>query len=178
MKNAQEIKNTLEKYIAENEAKAELWRKVERITKKDGTDFKAFAKNFGNARIYANYMRRNVIAVSGWVNGHNYISDEIDLWEYVDSTKLNPEEHEIIRESAWTREYFYLTVSEVFDKIAETIETLERRTEEYKKQLAQVDDVFTEFSNAINEALNTLAEKAGKYTSLYHECREYMKTAW
>ena len=178
MKNANEIKKNLEKYIAEHEAKAAWWKKVERLTKKDGSGFKVFSKNFKNARIYANYMQRNVIAVGGWVNGSGYIDDELDLWEYVDHTELNPEEHTIIKESPWSREYFYLTVDEVFAKIEKRIQMHEKYVKEYKEQLEKTESVFKEFAEAIDKALATMAEKAGKNSSLYYQCREYMERAY
>ena len=178
MKNAQEVKKDLEKSLREHEAKAEWWKKVERVTKKDGSNFKIFSKNFSNCRIYANYMQRNVIAVGGWVDGSGYVDDEMDLWEYVDNTELNPDEHTIIKEAVWSRAYFYLTVDEVFQKIATQIEMHERYAKEYREQIEKADEVFNEFAEAINIALDKLKEKAGDNTSLYYRCREYMKTAY
>lgn len=187
MKSVQSVKDYLEKCMREHEAKAKLWKKVTRLKKKDGSDFKTLSKNFGNAKIYANYMQRNVIGVNGWVNNKyvedkwlndKYIEDEMDIWEYADETKLNLEEHTVIKEAAWSRAYIYLTADEIWEKIEKQIKFHEQKVNEYREQLAKADKVFTEFAEAIDAALIKLKEKAGDHTSLYYQCREYMKTTY
>lgn len=177
MQTTDTIKADLIKQITEYEAKITLWKNVKRLTKKDGSDFKIFSKNFGNAIVYSNYMGRNALKVNGWIKDLGYIEDEIGIWDYVDNTDLNPEEHTIIQEAIWSRPYFYLTVDEIFAEINKIIEIYERNISSYRDELNKVDEVFTEFTEAIDAALAKLREKAGDRTTLYYECREYMKHA-
>lgn len=177
MQTTDKIKADLIKTITEYEARITLWKNVKRLTKKDGSDFKIFSKNFGNATVYSNYMGRNALKVNGWIKDLGYIEDEIWMWEYVDSTELNPEEHTIIQEAVWSRPYFYLTVDEMFAEINRIIEIYERKISSCRNEFSTVDEIFTEFAEAIDAALIKLKEKAGDRTILYYECRDYMKHA-
>lgn len=50
-KSKEAIRKQFENYIQEYEVKIRLWSAVKRVTKKDGSDFQSFGKNFENAEI-------------------------------------------------------------------------------------------------------------------------------
>lgn len=175
-----DIARTLESYISEYESKIQLWKKVKRVYKKDGSNFKVLSKNFENAKIqnktYSSYEDPEMI-VSDWTQSAGYISDSIDLRELVKYSSLKPDEDRIIK-VPYLEPYFFLTVDEIEKKIAATIKLYETHIEEYKKQLAICDKTYDQFKSAIDNALSDLRKSAGNNTSLYYMCRDYMKRAY
>ena len=70
----------LERAIKEEEAKRDAWRAVKIVTKKDGSAFANFAKNFGGARVtFPAYSLGGgkELTVTTWNPATGYISDTI-----------------------------------------------------------------------------------------------------
>lgn len=180
MKTTEDIKKTLGKYIRENEKKIELWENVQRVHKKDGTDFANFGKNFTGCKVeqknYSTYNDKELI-VSDWAVGSGYIHDEIDIRQLVKYSTLRPAEDRI-QKIAYLEPFFYITPDEAEVLIKERIEKLRSLNAGYQYQLDQVDKVFSRFKYDIDNALQFLKDRAGKNSVLYYEAREYMKAAY
>ena len=174
-RNLEEVKKELQTYIIETEAIMNLWKQVKRKTKKDGTDFAVFSKNFENATYGPDIVGNMAVKVHGYAGCYRYVEDEIGIRVVARyENTIKPDESRIINEPC-LMPYFYLTVDEVFIKIAEKIKSCEDRIAEYRRQLEQAEEVFNAFQSAIQTALDGVKEKAGKTGHLYHACRDYMQ---
>jgi hypothetical protein len=74
------------------------------VTKKDGSDFQSFAKNFENAeivrgRICADDFEIRVSDYSIRIDGR-WVDDTIDIKQIVEYSKIIPAEEQIIKESS------------------------------------------------------------------------------
>ena len=175
-----EINDKLNKYKKDYESKIALWRKVERVKKKDGSDFSVLSKNFKNARIVpasASIRTNYEIQVSDYINGA-YISDYFELYpcvKYYKGGDISPDR--IIKEPC-CEPYFAMTLDEISDEINRTIELYTGRIKALEKQINDAEKVFSEFSDAIDNALKTLKTDAGDGSILYYACREYMTKSY
>lgn len=180
MKTTEDIKKTLGKYIRENEKKIELWENVQRVHKKDGTDFANFGKNFTGCRVqqksYSSYDDKEII-VSDWTPVFGCVQDGIGCRQLVKYSTIKPAEDRI-QKIAYLEPFFYITPDEAEILIKERIEELYTLNAHYINQLDQVDEIFTRFKYAIDNALQDLKDRAGKNSVLYYEAREYMKAAY
>lgn len=178
----EEMRKQLERYIAETECKLELWRGVQRVTKKDGSNFKVLSKNFSGAEIVSKgYMLHYspVIKVSKFYKDPLWavVEDELDIYELVKYSDLEPAADRIIRES-FLEPYFFLTIDEIFEKIAAHILKLEKYLDGYRADLAAFDSVFDSFSAAIRAALADVKKADSGDNTLYYMMREYMHTIY
>lgn len=178
MKTAEDIKKTLGKYIRENEKKIELWEHVQRVHKKDGSDFANFGKNFTGCKVeQKSYSDDKDLVVSDWAPGFGYVQDGIGCRQLVKYSTLRPAEDRI-QKIAYLEPFFYITPDEAEVLIKERIEKLRSLNADYQYQLDQADEVFSRFKYAIDNALQDLKDRAGKNSVLYYEAREYMKAAY
>lgn len=176
--NLEAVKENLKKRIDNYTARIEMWEGVKRVYKKDGTPFKVLSKNFTGARFEdsSKYDPRPELHVFGRI-GSRYESETLNAWGYVDEHKFNPEGREI-NGGGCVREWFVLTPDEIEQEVAERIAQLKGYRADLEKQLADADDIFTTFSEAIEKAFAEMTAKAGKYTSLYYECRDFAKNLY
>ena len=155
--------------------KIELWKKVERVTKKDGTEFAVLSKNFKNARIVpatVSIRPAYEIQVNDFVSGR-YISDYFDITPIVRYYAGDVAPERIIKES-FLEPYFNMNVEEIEKEIKRRIDKYTEYVKDYERQITEAERVFSKFSAAIETALKELKEEAGDNSSLYYQCREYM----
>lgn len=174
MKKKEDIKNKFENYILDYEAKIRLWSNVKRVTKKDGSDFQNFAKNFENAKIERGRICSDdfEICVSDYsirIDG-KYVCDSISIKQIVDYSKITPSEDQIIKESFY-KPYFYMTPNQTMECIQITIETYKEKIEEYNVQLAKLDALYDYVKSSVDTVMHKIREDAGNNTSLYYEMR-------
>lgn len=175
MKTKEEIKTKFENYIKEYEEKIRLWKNVKVVTKKDGTPFRDFNRNFEGADVVRPaYSFGDIdLVVTNYqirING-NWVEDTIHTRELVRYSDLKPSEDRIINER-FLEPYFYLTIPEIMEKIQKTIQTYEKDIEEYKEQIAKLDWMYDEVVTRINSTMDYIRDNAGSGTSLYYELRE------
>lgn len=176
--NKEEIRNKLHGYISTYEAKIELWQKVTRNTKKDGTDFQNFGKNFGNAKIETGGIHDRDIVVFGhkiinsrmeWIE--DKISTDLIVEDYVRFFSKQPEESRIIRERI-IKDYLYLTPDEVMLLIERQIAIYQERITDYREQLTNLDKAYDEVMQKTKELfdlLENVCNSKGLYkNSLYY----------
>lgn len=174
-----EIIEKLKEYKKDYENKIELWRKVERIKKKNGEDFSIFSKNFKNAKIspsVASIRPDLEIWVNDYVNGV-YTSDYFEVMPCVKYYKGVVSEDRIIKES-YLEPYFKMTIEEIMQEIENRIKTYEEYINDLNRQIDNAEKIFNQFSTTIDNALTTLKKDAGNNSSLYFACREYMTRAY
>ena len=71
-----------------------------------------------------------------------------------------------------------MTIEEILQEIENTIKRYEEYINDLNRQIENAGRIFEEFSTAIDSALTTLKTDAGKNSSLYFACREYMTRAY
>lgn len=178
----EQIRAKLEKYVAEYKAKIELWQRVERITKKDGTDFQNFCKNFSGAKIETGGIHDRDIVVYGycviekreqWIE--DKIATDINLEDYIKIFDRKPEEARIIRETL-IKDYLYLTPDESMQLINRQIAIYQERITDYQKQLEMLDNAYDVIKAKTKELYDTLKEVSGDlgmyHNSLYYALKE------
>lgn len=180
--NKEEIRTKLNKYISEYKAKIELWQKVTRNTKKDGTDFQNFCKNFSNAKIETGGIHDRDIVVFDhkiinsrmeWIE--DKISTDLNVEDYVRFFSKQPEESRIIRETI-IKDYLYLTPDESMQLIKRQIAIYQERITDYNKQLELLDNAYDIITAKTKELFDTLKEVTGDlgmyHNSLYYALKE------
>lgn len=180
--NKEEIRTKLERYISEYQAKIELWQRVERITKKDGTDFQNFGKNFTNSKIETGLIHDRDLVVFDhkiinnrmeWIE--DKISTDINFEDYVKIFARQPEENRIIREPI-IKDYLYLTPDESMQLINRQIAIYQERITDYRRQLDLLDNAYDIITAKTKELFDTLKEVTGDlgmyHNSLYYALKE------
>ena len=180
--NKEEIRNKLHGYISTYEAKIELWEKVTRNTKKDGTDFQNFKQNFDNARIETGIFHERKIVVFGnrIINKRSeWIEDKIDtslnVEDYSRIFSKHPEESRICRETL-LKDYLYLFPDEVMLLIEIQIAIYQERITDYREQLTNLDKAYDKVMQKTKELfdlLENVCNSKGLYkNSLYYALKE------
>lgn len=180
--NKEQIRAKLEKYISEYKAKIELWQHVERITKKDGTDFQNFCKNFVGAKIETGGIHGRDIVVFDhkvinsrmeWIE--DKISTDLNVEDYVRFFSKHPEEERIIRERI-IKDYLYLTPDETMQMIKRQIAIYQERITDYREQLEMLDNAYDVIKAKTKELYDTLEAVTGDlgmyHNSLYYELKK------
>ena len=138
-----EFKKTLENYLEECETKLELWKNVKRLSKKDGSDFQNFGKNFEGAKVDRSaYSDTEELNVHGRTKSGRWIEDTILVFG---------------------RNYQHpLTVSGAFEKIELRIKYYEVKIRNCKLQIAHAERIYNLTVNTVkalyDEALKEIQE--------------------
>ena len=119
----EELKEKLSKRIKNIDAEINAWKKVEILTKKDGSAFKQLQKNFKNAKI--TYLINYDINIY-FHNGSTYTESSINI----ETEENNTGKREISRSSYCNKYYYFLTVEEIKQKIDERIQQLEEEKQQ------------------------------------------------
>lgn len=183
-KNLEDIKKEFSKRIAEHETLLEAWEKVERVTKKDGSNFAALGKNFKNAKIRENqYSIRpdKLLTVYGWTSDNRYIEEDINTTDHADrynGRAIDPER--IIKESYITP-YYIKTVDELFEDIEAKKEYHKKAIEGYKKQINESQFYYDQIAGKmieIHNVLNSMCKKgkpSTEFLSLRYALEDVVK---
>lgn len=180
--NKEQIRAKLEKFISEYKAKIEMWKHVERITKKDGSDFQNFCKNFSNAKIETGGIHDRDIVVFDhkiinsrmeWIE--DKISTDLNVEDYVRFFSKQPDESRIIRERI-IKDYLYLTPDETMQMIKRQIAIYQERITDYQEQLKLLDNAYDVIKGKTKELYDTLKAVTGDlgmyHNSLYYALKE------
>ena len=157
-----EIRKKLTKQIEDYSRKIKLWKNVEIVTKKDGTEFSAFGKNFANAKIVREWDNL-YIRVSEFDNAYNpaYVSDEINLRIVCQYWKgEQPTEDRIVKVTGLLP-CFYLNVEETKGEIEKLIEKYEGYIKEKQKELERLDEAYDYVAKVLEEMNGRLRELCG-----------------
>ena len=156
----EELKEKLSERIKNIDAEVNAWKKVEILTKKDGSAFKQLQKNFKNAKI-TNLINYDINIY--FHNGSTYTESSINI----ETEENNTGKREISRSSYCNKYYYFLTVEEIKQKIDERIQQLE---EEKQQKLNCLNNLENE--SIIKLLLNIQKEYNDLYkredTTLYY----------
>lgn len=133
------------KYLANVEtykSAIKAWQNVKRVSKKDGSDFANFSKNFVNANIYREYYWSSQIIRVDYQYNHGWTHDTIDV---------NDND----------------SVNDIFDKINKRIELFRDYIANNERKAQNTEQVFREVDRSIKELVNFCKEKG---FSAYEVC--------
>ena len=151
--NVQDAIKKMENSVKYYECRIEAWEKVQRVYKKDGSNFKQFNKNFTNCKIVNEYGFNKVYIY--FINERGgYDSDWITLH---DIDLKSPE-----------------AVEEAEKKIKSHIEGYKRWFEMDKKGAAAIADQI-EAINPLLDQINNILKDADKNTNTGHTLKSYIK---
>lgn len=172
----EEIIKNFDQHIQNYKDKIVLWKNVEVVTKKDGTEFQNFSRNFTNSSI-RNFYSSRYIGVHAWVE-NRWIEDEIDTRQLLENADTEISEDRIIKKPI-SKPYYYLTVKETADKINKVIKQYEINIRDYEAQKAIVIDCYDEIENMATEMLNKIKQVTidtnKEYISAYYRLRDVVK---
>lgn len=181
-KNLEDIKKEFNKRIEEQKTLLEAWEKVERATKKDGSNFVALAKNFKNATIKNNeYVLRpsKKIHVYGITKNNKYVDDSIETNELVKYAKRHIDADRILKES-YLEPWYEKTVDEIFEDIEERKETLRKNIKNFEEEI-KISEKYYNMVNihleSIHNILNELSVKKpnSNFLSLRYALEDVVK---
>ena len=145
----EKLQNELKRYISEYKRQIVLLESVTKATKKDGTEFANFSKNF-NSIYKTSYESASIISnkliIAGTVEGQ-YTKIEINTYELVKNSNRNFEESRIIKLPC-LEAYVNLTVDEMLENIEKLKDNLVKNMENYTKELNESEKAFNELAEA------------------------------
>lgn len=173
-----EIENIIEKLeraIKEEEAKRDAWRAVKIVTKKDGSAFANFSKNFNGARVTTpvySLADGKELSVTAWSPATGYISDGLRMYETLNHytpCKLAEEKPENIQHNGpGVADYYVYDVEDAAAAIARRIDYYDNDIEKKKSALATARATLESFFTLYYNALADLKENAAP---LYYAAR-------
>lgn len=153
--NFEGIKKELENRREEASARLEAWRQVKRLTKKDGSDFAIFSKNFeGLSHTPSANDIYPCISITTRAD-FRYISDDINIYLYVD--EMSEEEKQpragiFHRFNSYTRDVYHMTIDEVFSEaISKRIAYLTDYIDCLNMQLEAIEQAYIDYLKALEE---------------------------
>lgn len=173
------IITTRKRELATYEANLEAWRKVKRATKKDGSNFSAFSKNFTDCKINnASYsMHGNdekEINVYGYSPVCGYVSDSISLHESLsqyrkcEKAERKPENVKVY--GGFCSDVYVFDVEDTEQAIKARIEWIENQITETKKSIETVSEKVKKADELINQLGELIKDDFDKYA-----IREYVE---
>lgn len=183
IRNFEDVKNRLQESINYYDCRIKAWEAVTFPTKKDGTPFKVFSKNFDGADIGKYYPVEDaahpyltVYAEEKQIGGNTrYISDHLQIYmdRYNDRLPQHNPERTIISWCGIPIEQLTL------DEIKTEIQALISRYKGYKKraeyQLSIAGDVFEQVNNALDGVRTVFRENNLRSTTLGYALENYIE---
>lgn len=164
-RNYEEIKARLEENVKYYDARIKAWQQVERATKKDGSDFKVFSKNFNGAETGKYYPIEDYsnpyLTVAFEDENGRYTTDQMSLKADKHLTEqANIPEHNDEREVRYSYGYpvEILTVEETWTAIQNLIQKYKHWKAEAERELAESKAHFEKIDALLDEVNNTLKE--------------------
>ena len=175
----------LENYKKEYEEKKQAWEQVKRLYKKDGSEFANKQKNidgasFGKYNPNEDWMHPYLTVYYG----SRYQEESIPMFLYIDTLKKDDSRlsnKDQIKEDGCccVRSTYIYNIDECFEAIQEHIKFLNDKIEDYKKQLAIVEEITQKADLIINQANELLKDERlsdGYYhNTLGYSIRDYIK---
>ena len=180
-----EIILKLENYKKDYEEKKQAWENVNRLYKKDGSEFAVKQKNINGAFFGKNNPNED------WMHpyltiyyGSRYQTESVPMYIYVDELKKDDSKlsnKDQIREDSCccVRSTYVFNINECFEAIKQHINFLNDKIEDYQKQLAIVEEIAQKAGSIINQANELLKDERltdGYYhNTLGYAIRDYIK---
>ncbi len=178
IRSMEDIEKRLNGYMEENAARIDAWKNVERLTKKDGSDFQSLGKNFKNANIETGVCGNELkVNYRYGEYGRKYGNDYIYIRKNVEDAKKPIEESRIINER-FLKPYFFQNAEELFEEINKKIEVYTKQNESYKQQLEDLKEAFPKIKEKLVEVKQIIGSlpKNGLFkTSLAYALEDFVK---
>lgn len=140
-----------------NELKA--WEDVKRVTKKDGSDFAVYSKNFDNCKIgRESWGETNELKIFVYFKGVGYHSNAICCYDTLEKDDPRNGSPRAWARGACLKNGYLLTVDEVFKRIESHKEYLRKRIESLTDAIANYDKVI-EFLEEVQKQYNSIKEQ-------------------
>lgn len=165
------IETNLKRRLAQNIAALEAWKKVEHLTKKDGSEFKHISKSFENAKIDYNFLGRPILKVYFHDDYNGYSSDEMNLYDSYNAyskTQKYPE-------NTYADKVHYLTPSEAMEDVNKKIECYENVINEKKETLEKLESLYIEYTNKLKVLYSEALDECGDNRQLKSSIKEALE---
>ena len=185
--NVNEIISKLENIKKDYEEKKQAWENVKRLYKKDGSEFAIKQKNIDGARFgkyNPNEDWMHPYLTVYYYHGSRYQEESIPMFLYIDTLKkddsrLNNKDQIKEDSCCCVRSTYVFNIDECFEAIKKHIKFLNSKIEDYKKQLAIVEEITQKADSIINQANELLKDERladGYYrNTLGYAIRDYIK---
>ena len=144
--NVEDAKKRIEKRIAYYAERIEAWKKVERIRKKDGSDFANLAKNFTNCKIENSYSWQE-LTVYFKSNVEGYTKDYINISgnQYQEAADTADKIESRIKDIIKKYEGYKTTAEKALTEIESDLVKLTPELETLKKALKEAAEKDTQY---------------------------------
>lgn len=186
--NREDIINKINSNIIDTKSRIETWRKVKRLTKKDGSDFAIKSKNIDGAKFgfysYVEDSTHPYLTIYYRCNGASK-EEHLEMFEYIDDMQKTNDvrlenKDQIIPKSGISRGIYIYSIDECFQAIERYILKLENNLKDYKKQLDNADFYINKADKIINDIKSLINEdglKKGPYkNTLGYAIEDYIKS--
>lgn len=156
IRNFEELIRKFDDSIANYQGRIDALKKIEFPTKKDGTEFSQFSKNFTNCKIQTatcSINPHNKELTYYYRDSRNYhLDDYISLYEYIDTmAKDDPRREKANPHESLVRDSYSLTVQETKQKILDTIALFEGYKVEQIRLKEQAIADYEQIKAKVNE---------------------------
>ena len=169
--------NVLEKDIDRAEALASAWKAVTFPTKKDGSEFAVFSKNFDgckvNTKSYALVDCEKEMTVYTYSVMNGYINDSIDCYEtinkYRDCNRADDHPDRVVKPSTYLVPFYIKSVDDMKEDIQKRIDYYASVVEDRKNSIAlmanlpsllnSISDLMVGFKEDNGQSMARIAEK-------------------
>lgn len=161
IRNLEDIINKLDSYIKINEGKIQALEKIEFPTKKDGSAFSVFSKNFTNCRIENDGINAHNTKLTYFYNDgvRTYNEDWINLYLFIDEmAKDDPRREQANPHESLLRDTYSLTVEETRQAIQERIKHCQDNIAEYEVQKLKAQSQYNFIKNKVEELHKAIAD--------------------
>lgn len=165
------IQTNTKRRLAQNIAALEAWKKVNHITKKDGTEFKYISKSFENAKIDYDFLGRPVLKVYFHDDCNGYSRDEIDLYSSYNAYSKKQK----YPENTYINKVHYLTPIEAMEVVNEKIKYYENVINEKKETLKKLESLYIEYTNKLKTLYSEVLDKCGSNRELKSSMKEALE---
>lgn len=182
MRTKEDIRKRLEAGIDYYNARIEAWGKVKRATKKDGTDFAAYGKNFEGAetgKYYGIESAMHPYLTVAFRNGNKYETDHMRVYlDERDSDYQKNPEREAYTGETWTYDTERLTPDEAMQAIQNHIAKYTAWKEKDENELKNLDECFEEVESHVQAIRDMLKRAKGEELSstLVYALEDYVKS--
>ena len=181
------ITTKMENNLTKSKGLLAAWQAVTYPTKKDGTPFKILSKNIegaslGQSRYLPRYGENELTVYTDHLKGCGYCSDTIWCYETLspysesESAKAKPEN---VVKGDFGNEVYTFDLDDIKQAVNARINDLEKKIASLEKQLTVIEEVYNNFYNAYETALNALYEctkdEEGYKGDLYYLVRDIVK---
>lgn len=165
------IQTNTKRRLSQNIAALNAWKKVKRITKKDGTEFKYISKSFENAKIGYDFSGKPVLKICFHDDYNGYSNDEI--WMY-DSYNAYSKTQKYSK-NTYINGVHYLTPIEAMEVVNEKIKYYENIINEKKETLEKLEALYIEYTNKLKALYNDALDKCGGNMELKSSMKEALE---